>query len=1156
MSTASPLAPPVPTDPRHPLAWTHLHGASRGLAIARAASHHDGPLVVVTSDARRAQHIELEVRFFTPDQRATPIWLFPDWECLPYDVFSPHQDICSQRLRILSLTPELKRGIIIVVASNLMQRLPPKDYVFAHSFVLRTGDSLDIDGLRQRLQQAAYQAVSQVMAPGEFAVRGGLVDIYPMGSTHPFRVDLFDDEIESIRYFDPETQRSEKTEDAINLLPAREFPMTPEGIKQFRQSFRNRFEGDPQKRSVYSDVSNGLTPAGVEFYFPLFFQETATFFDYVPSAALWLFYDDAIQTCHSFGKEVRDRFEIARLDPDRPALAPDELFLKPQELVSGIDVTKRIFIQPAARETDKETVGFACGAPPQFPVDPRSDSPYGPLLEHLHEFDGRILLVAETAGRREILQGVLAEHELFPTFCSSWSEFLGNDGLNLGITVAELHQGLGLNEPAIGVITESQLYGDKVFQRRRRSGRTRDAESVIHSLAELKVGDPVVHEEHGVGRYLGLQVLGIDGKQTEFLALGYEGGDKLYIPVLSLHLINRYMGGSADNAPLHKLGSDIWGRAKKRAREKAYDVAAELLEIEALRRARHGYALPEPDESYAAFTANFPFEETPDQIQVIDEVIKDMTSENAMDRLVCGDVGFGKTEIALRASFLAVKGGKQVALLVPTTLLAQQHFQSFSDRFAGMDVRVELLSRFRTNKEIQAVLADFRQGTSDVVIGTHRLLQNDVDFKQLGLLILDEEHRFGVRQKERIKRLRSEVDVLTLTATPIPRTLNMAMAGLRAISIIATPPPERLSIKTFVREWSNGLVREACLREIRRGGQVYFLHNDVRSIERIATDLHNLVPEATVQVAHGQLRERELERIMRDFYHQKHNILVCTTIIESGIDIPSANTIIINRADRFGLAQLHQLRGRVGRSRHQAYAYLIIPDKRSLSADATKRLEAIEALVDLGVGFTLASHDLEIRGAGELLGETQSGLIDTVGFSLYSDYLSRAVANLRQSKDRPNADEPPVIAAEVDLHIPTLFPETYLPDVHTRLIMYKRIANAVSKNELDELRVEMTDRFGLVPEPGKNLFLLTELKLLATSLDILRIDIGPTGGKISFKPKPKIDPIVIIRLMEENPGMYRMEDATTMRADTECPESEDRIDLVRMTLEHLGADAC
>ncbi|MDH3689738.1 MAG: DEAD/DEAH box helicase, partial [Gammaproteobacteria bacterium] len=852
MEFVSPLAPVIPNYRESRLIWSQLYGSSRALAITRAAQANRGPLIIVTSDARQAQRLESEICFFDK-QLTDPILSFPDWECLPYDVFSPHQDICSQRLRTLSLAPSLQRGIIVIAVSNLMQRLPPKEYVFAHSFVLKIGDRLDIAELRSRLQQTAYQHVSQVMAPGEFAVRGGLVDIFPMGSSRPFRVDLFDDQIDSIRYFDPDTQRSQDQEQEINLLPAREFPMTPDGIKRFRQSFRNKFEGDPQKYSVYVDVSNGITPAGVEFYFPLFFEKTATFFDYVPPSSLCVLLDDVTDVSHKFGNEVQDRFELARLDPDRPALRPDALFMTTEQVMSALDSFRRIDIRARDTERSDTSVTFGTAPPVELPVDTKSDSPYQTFLQYLDEFTGRILLVAETPGRQEVMLGVLQEHGLKPTTLSSWESFLDQTGTKLGITTSELDRGLVLQDPKVAVITESQLYGDKVFQRYRRRSKIRDAESIIHSLAELKIGDPVVHEEHGVGRYLGLRVLGINGQETEFLALEYQGGDKLYIPVLSLHLISRYIGGSPEHAPLHKLGSDAWSREKKRAQEKAYDVAAELLEIEAMRRGRQGHAFAMPHEAYTVFAAEFPFEETPDQSQVIEDVINDLTSSKPMDRLVCGDVGFGKTEVALRASFLAVKAGKQVAVLVPTTLLAQQHFQNFRDRFAGLDTRVELLSRFRTKKETEMLLDDLEQGNIEIVIGTHRLLQPDVNFNKLGLLILDEEHRFGVRQKEKIKRLRNEVDILTLTATPIPRTLNMAMAGLRSISIIATPPPERLSIKTFVRQWNNGLIREACLREIHRGGQVYFLHNDVKTIDRIAADLRKLVPEATIEIAHGQM---------------------------------------------------------------------------------------------------------------------------------------------------------------------------------------------------------------------------------------------------------------------------------------------------------------
>ncbi len=1152
--TASLFAPPLPA-PGARMIWTGLPGSSRSLAVVEAAQANAGPLVVITEDARQAQLMADELRFYLPADDSLPVLPLPDWECLPYDAFSPHPDIVSQRLLTLHRALSLHRGIVVVSVANLMQRLPPTDYVMGQSFTLEVGERIDIDALRARLQAAAYHAVGQVMAPGEYAVRGGLIDIFPMGAARPFRLDLFGDEIESIRYFDPETQRSESQQSAIRLLPAKEFPMTEAGIKCFRSAFRRRFEGDPQRHTVYREVSQGHTPAGVEYLLPLFFAQTATLFDYMPEHSCWLLDGEIGEAAERAATQVIERFESVRLDPERPALSPDALFLDADALAHTLADRRCVEIRRdrAGPTGDLPVVHFAARPPADLAVDPKSDSPYARLLERLRAGGGRVLLVTETPGRRQALEELLHGYDLRPQPCASWDAFRRAPELGLALIVADLERGLDIDDGRLSVITEAQLYGERVFQRRRRSQAGRDPESVIRSLAELNIGDPVVHEDQGVGRYRGLTKLGIDGELTEFLTLEYQDGDRLYVPVLALHLIGRYVGGSPDAAPLHKLGGEQWARARRRAEERARDVAAELLELEALRAARRGHAFPVPTEPYHAFADAFPFEETPDQAAVIDQVLDDMRSDKPMDRLVCGDVGFGKTEIALRAAFLAVHDGYQVAVLVPTTLLAQQHFESFRDRFAELPVEIELLSRFRGRAEIADVLRRLATGRPDIVIGTHRLLQPDVRFERLGLVILDEEHRFGVRQKERLKRLRAETDVLTLTATPIPRTLNMAMAGLRAISIIATPPRERLSIKTFVREWSRPLIREACLREIRRGGQVYVIHNEVRTIERTAAELGELLPEATIRVAHGQMPERQLEDIMRDFYHQRFNVLVCTTIIESGIDVPTANTIVINRADRFGLAQLHQLRGRVGRSHHQAYAYLLVASKRALTADASKRLEAIESLEDLGAGFALASHDLEIRGAGELLGESQSGVIDEVGFTLYSDYLRRAITSMsRTPGGAPTADEHP--ATEVNLHVPALFPDDYVPDVHTRLVMYKRIANAHDLDALHELQVEMVDRFGLLPEAGKNLFRLAALKLRATPIGVRKIDVGAAGGRIEFVEQPHIDPMAIVGLIQSDPAAYRMANATTLRIERALPDLDARLETLATVIETLSAE--
>ncbi len=1117
-------------------------------------------MLVIAADARSVNQITDEVRFYAPTDGTLAIHPFPDWESLPYDVLSPHPDIVSQRLLTLYRLSSLRKGVVVSSVPTLMHRLPPPSYVSSHALILHTGDRLNLEEFRRMLVHAGYVSVSQVMEPGEFAVRGGLVDLFPMGSQLPYRIDLYGDEIESLREFSAETQRSGQLLNAIELLPAREFPMTADSIQFFRQRFRARFEGDPQKVALYRDVSRGLVPAGIEYYLPLFFPATATFFDYFPATGTCIIGANAPDAISAFLRETETRYLERRHDSSRPILGPQELFLAEAELDQALAKHGQIKLLQfkADEERQASAVGGHVGAvfpfgtevPPDLAVDHRSRVPYAALLDHLDRLPGRALLVAETLGRKETLKGLLDEHGLRAETVPGWDAFFSGS-MRLGLAVGSLEKGLVLSDPAVSVITEAQLYGQRAAQRRRRhAGTAPDPEAIIRNLAELRLADPVVHEEHGVGRYLGLQTLDVGDGPTEFLALEYAGGDKLYIPVVSLHLITRYTGTDPEHAPLHQLGGDAWEKAKRRAREKAYDVAAELLEIQAARAAETGYAFPRRNQDYSAFTEGFPFEETPDQERAIDEVLRDMESAGLMDRLVCGDVGFGKTEVAMRAAFLAVHGQRQVALLAPTTLLAQQHLQNFSDRFAELPVRIELLSRFRTKAQQTQILAGLAAGGIDLVIGTHRLLQSDVRFRNLGLLIIDEEHRFGVRQKERLKQLRRQVDVLTLTATPIPRTLNMALAGLREISIIGTAPEGRLSIKTLVSEWNRGLIREACLREIRRGGQVYYLHNEVRTIDRALRQVRELVPEGEVQMAHGQMSERELERIMLDFYHQRFNVLLCTTIIESGIDVPTANTIIIERADKFGLAQLHQLRGRVGRSHHRAYAYLLIPPRASLVEAARKRLEAIESLEDLGVGFALAAHDLEIRGAGELLGETQSGEIDDVGFALYSELLQRAVHSL-QSGLPPQ--EAPASPTEINIHAPALLPEDYLADVHMRLILYKRIAGAPDQPALDELREELIDRFGLLPPPAQLLFAVTAIKLQAAPLGIRKIDAGPRGARIEFYRQPNIDASRVITLLQDSPAVYRLDGPNRLRIVADMPDAQARLRALHTLLDVLSS---
>ncbi len=1150
----SPLNPLLATRPGDRVTWGRLYGSGTGLAIATAACRQERPLVVITADASTATRLEYELRFFLGRDPAVPVLGFPDWETLPYDAFSPHQDIISERLSTLYQLPAMERGILIAPVATLMHRLAPRSYIRGGSLVLGIGERLDLERMRRNLEQAGYQCVSQVFGHGEFAVRGSILDLYPMGSSLPFRIELFDDEVESIRTFDPESQRSLEKVESIRMLPAREFPLSDEAIRHFRQAYRTAIAGDPQRSLIYRDVSNGLAPPGIEYYLPLFFEQTETLFDYLPEGAQLLTGEGVQAAAETFRRECDERFEMLRHNIERPLLEPTAVFLDMPEVMGRIKGFPRTAIQSfEVAEAKGKAINHATEAPPRLALEARAERPAAALLEFLEAFSGRVLFAAESAGRREALLDLLHGCDLAPAPVDSWQAFLDSEA-PVGILVAPLERGLLMTDPAIAVIAEPQLYGEQVMQRRRRrrGGRGRDLDAVVRNLAELQIGAPVVHEDHGVGRYLGLQKLTAGGIEAEFLTLEYAGGDKLYVPVASLHLISRYTGAAPENTPLHKLGTNQWERAKRKASERVRDVAAELLDLYARREARQGHAYPLDRGQYAAFAATFPFEETPDQQEAIDAVLADMEAPRPMDRLVCGDVGFGKTEVAMRAAFVAVMGGKQVTMLVPTTLLAQQHYENFRDRFADWPVRIAHVSRFRSKKEQDETLQGLEEGMVDIVIGTHKLLQSGIQYKRLGLVIIDEEHRFGVRQKERFKALRAEVDVLTLTATPIPRTLNMAISGMRDLSVIASPPAKRLAVKTFVSEWNAPLIREACLREIKRGGQVYFLHNEVETIEKMAREVEAMVPEATVAVAHGQMRERELERVMTDFYHQRFNLLLCTTIIETGIDIPSANTIVINRADRFGLAQLYQLRGRVGRSHHRAYAYLVIPSKRAITPDAVKRLEAIEAIEELGTGFTLATHDLEIRGAGELLGEEQSGQMQEIGFTLYTELLERAVKALKEGKE-PALETPLDHGAEIDLQIPALIPDDYLPDVHTRLIMYKRIASAESPEELRELQVEMIDRFGLLPPQVKNLFRITELKLKAGPLGIRKIELGPGSGRVIFVERPNIDPMKVIGLIQKRPDTYRLEGNEKLRLLKSSEDPEKRIEILDRLLDTFAA---
>jgi transcription-repair coupling factor (superfamily II helicase) len=1140
------LAPlPAASGKQH---WGNLPGAALSLAIAEAASNAKRFTLLLTADSQSAERLQEELAFFAPE---LSVLHFPDWETLPYDLFSPHQDIISQRIATLYQLPELSHGVLVVPITTALHRLAPKRFLLGSSLVLDVGQKLDVEQMRLRLEAAGYRCVDTVYEHGEFAVRGALIDIFPMGSAQPYRIDLFDDEIETLRTFDPENQRSIDKVESIRLLPAREFPLKKEAVTGFRARFRERFDVDFRRCPIYQDLSTGITPAGIEYYLPLFYEETATLFDYLPEDSQVFSLPGIEQAAEQFWTDVRNRYEERRVDPQRPLLPPGELFVPVEDCFARLKQWPRVV---ASQEDVEPGIGrerYPAQALPDLAIEAKAGEPLGKLRQFLESYPGRVLFTAESAGRREVLLELLARLKLRPQEVEGWSGFLGSDQ-RLAITIAPLDEGLLLDELAL--IAESPLFGQRVMQRRRREKGRGDGDNVIKNLTELREGSPVVHIDHGVGRYQGLVTLEIEGQAQEFLLLQYADEAKLYVPVASLHLIARYTGSDDALAPLHRLGSETWQKAKRKAAEQVRDVAAELLDIYARRAARQGYAFKDPQVDYETFAAGFPFEETPDQQAAIDAVREDLLSAKPMDRLVCGDVGFGKTEVAMRAAFIAVHGGKQVAVLVPTTLLAQQHYNSFRDRFADWPVRVEVMSRFKSAKEVQSAIAELAEGKIDILIGTHKLLQDDVKFSNLGLVIIDEEHRFGVRQKEQLKALRSEVDILTLTATPIPRTLNMSIAGMRDLSIIATPPARRLSVRTFVMEANNPTIKEALLRELLRGGQVYYLHNDVKTIEKCAADLAELVPEARIAIGHGQMRERDLEQVMSDFYHKRFNVLVASTIIETGIDVPSANTIIIERADKFGLAQLHQLRGRVGRSHHQAYAYLLTPPRKQMTDDAQKRLEAIANAQDLGAGFVLATHDLEIRGAGELLGEGQSGQIQAVGFTLYMEMLERAVKAIRKG-EQPNLEQPLGGGPEINLRLPALIPDDYLPDVHARLILYKRIANAADEDGLKELQVEMIDRFGLLPEPTKNLVRLTLLKLQAEKLGIVKIDAGPQGGRIEFSADTSVDPLVLIKLIQSQPNRYKFEGATMFKFQVPMERPEERFNTLEALLERLAPSA-
>ncbi|WP_145509957.1 MULTISPECIES: transcription-repair coupling factor [Yersinia] len=1114
-----------------------LTGSACAVECAEIIERHDGPVMLITPDMQTALRLRDEIQQFSP----RPVNTLSDWETLPYDSFSPHQDIISARLSCLYHLPTMERGVIILPINTLMQRVCPHAFLHGHALVMKKGQHLSRDKLRAQLEQAGYRSVDQVMEHGEFATRGALLDLYPMGSEEPYRIDFFDDDIDSLRVFDVDSQRTLSEVEQINLLPAHEFPIDKAAIELFRSQWREQFEVRRDAEHIYQQVSKGIWPAGIEYWQPLFFsQPLPTLFSYLPENTLLINTGDLESSAERFWLDVNQRYESRRIDPMRPLLAPETLWLRVDSLFSELKEWPRVQFKTTELPAKTANTNLHYQALPDLAVQAQQKAPLDNLRRFIESFSGSVVFSVESEGRRETLQDLLARIKISPTLITELPQ-ASAPGHYLMIGAAE--RGFLDSEKQLALICESDLLGERVSRRRQDNRRTINTDTLIRNLAELRPGQPVVHLEHGVGRYLGLTTLEAGGIKAEYLILTYAGEDKLYVPVSSLHLISRYSGGADDNAPLHKLGGEAWGRARQKAAEKVRDVAAELLDIYAQRAAKSGFKFKLDKEQYQLFCQSFPFETTPDQEQAINAVLSDMCRPLAMDRLVCGDVGFGKTEVAMRAAFLAVANNKQVAVLVPTTLLAQQHFDNFRDRFATWPVRIEMMSRFRSAKEQQVILEQAAEGKVDIIIGTHKLLQTDLHWQDLGLLIVDEEHRFGVRHKERIKAMRADVDILTLTATPIPRTLNMAMSGMRDLSIIATPPARRLAVKTFVREYDSLVVREAILREILRGGQVYYLYNDVENIEKATQRLAELVPEARIAIGHGQMRERDLERVMNDFHHQRFNVLVCTTIIETGIDIPSANTIIIERADHFGLAQLHQLRGRVGRSHHQAYAYLLTPNPKAMTTDAKKRLEAIASLEDLGAGFALATHDLEIRGAGELLGEDQSGQMTTIGFSLYMELLESAVDALKEGRE-PSLEDLTSNQTEIEMRMPVLLPEDFIPDVNIRLSFYKRIASARNETELDELKVELIDRFGKLPDAARYLLHTAELRQQAQKLGIKRIEGNERGGFIEFGEKNKVDPVYLIGLLQRQPQIYRLEGPTKLKFIQDLSDRTQRLKFI------------
>lgn len=1134
----------IPQKPGEVKQFGQLVGSSLSKLCADAIAAHNGLVVIVTDDMQQTTRIYEELKQFSH----FPAISFPDWETLPYDSFSPHQDIVSERLSCLYHLAHLTKGALILPINTLMQKVCPKSYLGGHVFIMKKGLQISREHLRMQLENAGYRAVSQVMEHGEYATRGALFDIYPMGSDRPYRIDFFDDEIDSIRTFDAETQRTLEEIVEIELLPAHEFPFDKAAIELFRSQWRAKFEVRLEPESIYQQVSKNILPTGIEYWQALFFSEPlTTLFSYFLDNTLIINTVNIEQFANKYWQDINQRYESRKVDPMRPLLEPAVIWSKTDEIFANFKHYPRMIVSNNTVDESSKNINLPFMSLPDIGFQIQLKDPYHHFNQFIENFKGKIIFSVESEGRKEALQEILGRIRIYPTSINQLDQQATVDN-RFCVMVGAGEQGFIDEQQHFAFITENELLGRRVIRRKNENRQAINTDSLVRSLAELTPGKPVVHLEHGVGRYAGLTTLETGGITAEYLILLYANDTKLYVPVSSLNLISRYSGGDEENAPLNKLGTDAWSKARQKAAEKVRDVAAELLDIYAERESKPGFEFKQDREQYELFCQAFPYQETEDQQNAIGAVIGDMCSPYAMDRLVCGDVGFGKTEVAIRAAFLAVVNKKQAAVLVPTTLLAQQHYESFCNRFANWPIRIESLSRFKTAKQQRAVIDALAEGKVDIVIGTHKLLQEDVKWKDLGLLIVDEEHRFGVRQKERIKAMRANIDILTLTATPIPRTLNMAMSGMRDLSIIATPPARRLAVKTFVREYDDLVIREAILREILRGGQIYYLHNDVSDINNVSEKLAELVPEARIGVGHGQMHERDLERVMNDFHHQRFNILVCTTIVETGIDIPNANTIIIERADKFGLAQLHQLRGRVGRSYHQAYAYLLTPHPKLLSKDAKKRLDAIATLEDLGAGFALATHDLEIRGAGELLGSDQSGQIETIGFNLYIELLEDAVKSLKEGKEPTLESLLTSQQTEIELRLPTLIPDDFIPDVNTRLSLYKRIASINNLDELTDIQVEMRDRFGQLPDAVLFLLETTKIRFHANQLGITKIEFGEKGGFIEFGSNNKISVDYLIEIIQKEPKNYRLEGNNRLRLQKTDLQRLERIEYIKNLL--------